>query len=129
MTDWLKKSSRTCDKKAAFPVAEQADKAAEKASRNTGRLIISYKCYNCGAWHIGHADESQQIVNKPIEPNPKLPAPVCIVCNATLSKDRRNLLKRLERNGIIASITCSSRCQRRNHRLKKRSCDPNPGPT
>jgi hypothetical protein len=117
MTDWLKKSSQTCDRKGAYPRAEQADKAAKKASRKTGRLIISYKCYNCGAWHIGHADRSQQIVNKPIEPKP--PAPDCIVCNATLSKRRRNLIDNLRKSGVVMSVTCCSRCQRRNHRLKR----------
>ena len=51
---WLERYHNSrCTRKGGFRTAEFADEMAEKASRKTGELIISYKCYDCGRWHIG----------------------------------------------------------------------------
>jgi hypothetical protein len=64
---WRNPARRRCDGKAAYPRLETAEMAARRDSLRTGDYIIAYKCYDCGKWHIGHADLSQYIVRDEIE--------------------------------------------------------------
>jgi hypothetical protein len=69
-----------CGRKRKYRRPKLADEAAQRASIKTGELIISYQCYECRQWHIGHADKSQILARtipwRPdlravLEPNPR----------------------------------------------------------
>ena len=103
MTKWLRKlHEKRCERKQALS-ADKADELAEKASRQTGALIISYKCYDCGKWHIGHADETQIAVRQ----KRRRPGwPRCAICNQRIPEAR---LMKAQRRGI-PTRTCSKKC-------------------
>jgi DNA-directed RNA polymerase subunit RPC12/RpoP len=112
MTDWLQRQhQKRCGDKAAYRTAELADKKAERVSRKTGELIISYQCIDCGRWHIGHADQTQHEIRH--APS-KL---ICVECGQPMSTER---LLDMQRNGI-ALVTCSARCSRRRARRGQRA--------
>jgi hypothetical protein len=54
--EWQNPALTRCDSKLAFRSLNQAAVQAERASNRTGELIIAYTCFDCGAFHIGHAD-------------------------------------------------------------------------
>jgi hypothetical protein len=53
-----------CDGKARYNSQDKAQKKARAASLRSGDLIIGYKCFDCGFYHIGHADLSQEMAFK-----------------------------------------------------------------
>lgn len=55
---------RRCEGNATYRNLTIAAENAQIASEKSGHLIIAYKCYDCGSFHIGHADKSQKIVNE-----------------------------------------------------------------
>ena len=109
MTDWIQKYSQArCGTKQAFRKASKADVAAMKASLKTSELIVSYQCYDCGRWHIGHADEAQLLARrKPVDP-------LCVICGKPISKNRR-------RRAGASTQVCSSECgKKKRHRAYKK---------
>jgi hypothetical protein len=101
MTDDLKKVHfRRCARKRGFRNPNIADELARRASLKTGELIISYQCYDCGKWHIGHADLSQILARIP--PN----GPICMICGQRIPDSR---IEKAERKGIVIQ-TCSKLC-------------------
>jgi hypothetical protein len=108
VTHWLKKHHRDrCARKEALPNAV-ADRLAQRASEKSGELIISYHCFDCGMWHIGHADESQIRAHKP-DTN-------CMYCHKPIPKER---LAKAERKGTRV-FTCSKKCGDKLETLRKR---------
>ncbi len=91
-----------CTRKRSYRKANLADAAAQRASTRTGELIISYQCYECLQWHIGHADKSQILART--SPG----CPTCEVCCQPIPFDR---LDKAKRKGISLT-TCSKACQR-----------------
>jgi hypothetical protein len=100
--EWQNPALRRCDSKLAFRSLNQAAVQAERASSRTGELIIAYTCFDCGAFHIGHADLSQQLAHTaPVEPG-------CRECNLPIPEAK----KRRARACSAKAIYCSDRCQR-----------------
>jgi hypothetical protein len=97
-----------CTRKGGLRTAEFADEMAEKASRKTGELIISYKCYDCGRWHIGHADKTQ-LAARNLKPGE--PLPFCTICDRLIPKHRHT-----SRSPVT---TCSKHCATELGRRKK----------
>ena len=99
-----------CEGKHAFTRVDVADREARRASLRTGELIISYKCCDCGKWHIGHADKSQVLSRRP------LGGPTCVICGSEIPQDKFELA----RNDGKEPSTCSNRChQEKRNRLKR----------
>jgi hypothetical protein len=91
-----------CTRKRSYRKATLADAAAQRASTRTGELIISYQCYECLQWHIGHADKSQILARtSPGRPN-------CEICTQPIPFDR---LDKAKKQGTPLT-TCSKACQR-----------------
>jgi hypothetical protein len=107
---------RRCDPKRAYRSSAQAEIAAENASRKTGELIIAYQCYDCSAFHIGHADLTQQIVRRPPDP-PFLPA-TCPGCKSPIPEQRRQAA--LETGS--STVYCSRKCQQKSSRKLRPRC-------
>lgn len=89
-----------------------------EASKRTGsKLIVSYLCPDCGAWHIGTADKAQIIVRQPPAPSrnpdpPKIPTLealplICPRCGNAIPEDRRQAA---EQSGT-PTVYCSRKCQ------------------
>ena len=112
MTDWIQFAhERRCEGKRAYRTAELADEAAEKASKKLGALILSYECCDCGLWHIGHADSSQEKAHRPVEQL------FCVACGEFISKRRHTQLVQ----GKVTVWTCGPRCTKRNSRRGRQS--------
>jgi len=104
MSTWLQTHHQNrCVGKKRFGKPEAADRAAERASRKTGDLIISYKCIDCGRWHIGHADPAQRAARN-LPPAPQ--KVFCVVCGERIPPGR---IARAQRHHEIVD-TCSKRC-------------------
>ncbi len=82
-----------------------ADRMAERASRRTGALIISYKCFDCGSWHIGHADQVQLAVRNMTSAW----LTFCSMCGRLIPAD---VLAKAEQEDRTIT-TCSRRCEHR----------------
>jgi hypothetical protein len=100
-----------CGRKRKYRRPKLADEAAQRASIKTGELIISYQCYECRQWHIGHADKSQILART--SPG----GPICELCWNRIPVER---LDKGRRKGTQIT-TCSKRCQRE---LDARSAPP-----
>jgi len=109
MKNWIRKYAEArCGTKRAFRKPAKADEAAMKASLKTGELIISYQCYDCERWHIGHADETQVLARR------QALNPLCIICGKEISEIRRT---RARSSGNTTDV-CSSHCA---HQKKRRA--------
>jgi hypothetical protein len=122
MTDWLAEHHQNrCEGKKPYRTGEVADRKAESASRKTGHLILSYKCPDCGFWHIGHADWAQARVRN-IEQSSNLR--FCIVCKRPIPQDR---IERAVACGGVTT-TCSRQCakaaQKRRQHLRRQRKPP-----
>jgi hypothetical protein len=91
-----------CGRKRKYRKPKLADAAAQQASLTTGELIISYQCYECRQWHIGHADRSQILART--SPG----CPICEICSNPIPLERLDKGQRLGK----PITTCSKRCQR-----------------
>src|SRR5207302_8076086 len=90
-----------CERKRAYRDPRLADKLAQRATRKAGQLVISYQCYECGMWHIGHADVAEVLAR--LSPG----RPICEICGRIIEVTR---LDKARRNGTRIP-TCSKRCQ------------------
>ena len=110
--DWLKKAHEArCEGKQAFRSAQLADKLAAKASNKLGELVISYECCDCGWWHIGHADPTQQKTHRPIEQM------FCGTCKKFIPEQRWKVLH----DSGATNFTCSKQCSKRLSRLNAKA--------
>jgi hypothetical protein len=107
MSWWLKSHHARCEHKQGFEYPSVADRLAKEASQKTGELIISYRCFDCGLWHIGHADESQLRVRLPLD------QALCVVCGSVIPEAR---LRKAKRYGTTTR-TCKPGCT---HQLKRK---------
>jgi hypothetical protein len=106
MSGWLKRHHYgRCARKARYKSAEVADRRAEHASRHTGELIISYKCFDCGKWHIGHADQTQIAARNLTSGS----LTFCSICGRLIPAD---LIEQAKQEGRTLT-TCSQRCERK----------------
>jgi len=126
MSLWRNKAHDSrCEGKHAFKRAEAAEQSAHQASLRTGQLIISYKCYDCGFWHIGHADQSQVLANHPRgNTSETLPAqgpdkPLCLVCGNEIPMDRISRARECDSDTAVCSDACAR--VRRNRRNREKS--------
>jgi hypothetical protein len=100
--EWQNPALTRCDSKRAYRSLKQAAVQAELASNRTGELIIAYTCFDCGVFHIGHADLSQYLANV------ALVDPGCRECNLPIPEAK----KRRARACSAKAIYCSDRCQK-----------------
>jgi hypothetical protein len=100
--EWKNPALKRCDSKLAYRSLNLAAARAEQASNRTGELIIAYTCFDCGVFHIGHADLSQQLAHS------VLLEPGCRQCGQTIPEAK----KRQARAYSSKPIYCSTRCQK-----------------
>lgn len=107
-----------CERKIRYSSFKKATLMAEKASIKTGDLIISYECFDCLGFHIGHADESQKIARINHENKP------CLGCHEHISQSRYLAmnLKGWNPSGVLyCSRLCKLTAKRERYRLRKES--------
>ena len=86
---------------------------AGQMSRQTGELIIAYKCYDCPKWHIGHADRTQLIIRNMAGSGLSF----CEICDRPIPIE---VIDEAGRKNLSLTI-CSSRCQRKAERHRRAS--------
>jgi hypothetical protein len=114
---WSNPALRRCDRKCVYRSFARAEIAAEKASHKTGELILAYQCYDCSAFHIGHADESQKIVRRPPDP-PSLPV-TCPRCKGPIPEHRRLAASQTGSSTVYCSRKCQQKWSRKLRHLRK----------
>jgi hypothetical protein len=108
---WNNPAERRCNSKAGYPNMTIAEKRAAKATAKADELIIAYKCFDCGMFHIGHADESQKIAR---QINVRPAGPKCVLCGAVM------YVKTDVFDPYPAGQTCGTkRCKRRRQRRRQ----------
>ena len=116
--EWENPALRRCDCKKVFRTIKQAERSARRLSMRLGDLLIAYHCYDCGKFHVGHADQSQWIV----QAAPANEVRVCCAnCKGPISAERKEMVAAC--GG--AETCCSSRCsakwaRKRRHAKRKR---------
>jgi hypothetical protein len=131
---WTSAAPWRCHGKKRYQSFEQATRAAERRSKATGDLIISYQCPDCLFFHIGHADRTQilarqsdsdsarpsKLLDLPFEaiaraelgaksePDTQTSTARCLVCGYAIPKERVEAAMR-SGNGVRY---CTSRCAR-----------------
>jgi len=100
---------RRCDQKRAYSSMKVAEVQACKATSRTRELIIAYECPDCGQFHIGHADRSQQLARMPRTPS------LCKFCKMVPIPEWK---KQKAANYNSVALYCSDACQR--HASKNR---------
>src|SRR6266478_2095884 len=92
----------------------------EGASLRTGDLIVAYECYDCGKFHIGHADQSQKIVREvavsSVNSN-------CRRCNAPISDERRYQAAESGNSTVYCSRKCQDKWGKKKRQAKKLASD------
>jgi len=114
---WHYPSRSRCDKKAAYPSMKIAESKARESTKRASQLIIAYKCFDCSAFHIGHADSSQKLAR--IKKAKSLPT--CDLCGAIISK-RIGKFIRTPLGFACGTKNCRRRCAA--IRLAARQADP-----
>jgi hypothetical protein len=126
MTPWRNKAHEArCEGKHGFKKAEVAEQSAHTASLRTGQLIISYRCYDCGLWHIGHADQSQNQAHQTktgidqqsvVGQGPD--KPLCVVCGNEIPMVRISRARECDSDTPVCSEACAK--ARRNRKIRKK---------
>jgi hypothetical protein len=111
-----------CTRKRRYRKANLADAAAQRASIRTGELIISYQCYECLQWHIGHADKSQILART--SPG----RPICEICAEPTPFDRLDKAKRQGRPLTTCSQVCRRELAWRTEQQLQPAASPSPDP-
>lgn len=115
---------KRCARKRYYQHAEPADCAAQRASKRSGELILSYKCYDCGGWHIGHADAAQ------IAAREAMSKPICAICEKPIPEARLAKAAHYKTRTTTCSPPCARRlaAQRRATADKDRDAGPKGSP-
>ena len=111
-----KKHFIRCARKIRYRTGERADAAAQRASEKSGELIISYQCFDCGGWHIGHADASQIAARQPVKP-------LCVICQQPIPDRRRELARRAGNFTTTCSLPCAKRLTNQRRKAARASRD------
>jgi hypothetical protein len=113
---WRNPAIRRCNRKIAYSSWHKAEERAEKASLRTGDLIIAYQCYDCGKFHIGHADQSQKIVR---EVSVSSVNSNCPRCTAPISDERRYRAAESGNTTVFCSGKCRDKWAKKRRQAKK----------
>lgn len=99
---------------------QRAIKAAEEISLRSREHLIAYQCFDCGAWHVGHADGIQRkLLGQDWRSLPKAPkAPPYPVTGRCAAPDCGADIRGLMKMGTPMKY-CSKACRRRAVRKRK----------
>jgi hypothetical protein len=118
--EWRNPAFRRCYRKIAYGSWRRAEEKAEKASLKTGDLIVAYECFDCGKFHIGHADLSQKIVR---EVSVSSVNSNCPRCTAPISAKRRYKAAESGNTTVYCSAKCQIKWGKKKRQAKKLASD------
>jgi hypothetical protein len=107
--EWSNPAIKRCIGKQAYRGIRIAEKVAQRDSLRTGELIIAYQCFDCGRFHVGHADRCQHIVRQQVERRGYSLPTACPHCGGPISEERRIAA----RESGNRNVYCSKKCQRK----------------
>jgi hypothetical protein len=104
MLDYM--AFRRCDSKATYRNGKIAATVARKVSQRIGELVIAYECFECGCWHIGHADQAQLNARTPVS------KASCRVCWQPIPEHKVEQAKYCKTKPLYCSKSCSKRARK-----------------
>jgi len=102
---WENPAVARCYGKQAYRKMTTAEEVAQRDSKRLGTLVVAYECYDCGDFHVGHADLSQRLARQNLDKN-GLPT-VCPYCSEPIPEERRQCAWESRSRNVY----CSKRCQ------------------
>jgi hypothetical protein len=113
-------TARRCDGKRAYRTVEYASKVAKGDSERSGDYIVAYFCYDCGLWHVGHADLTQKIIAE--QEFDKLHPTVTVI---PVGEDGRVCQNPECSNGVPekGTVFCTKNCRKRARMLRKQEAE------
>jgi hypothetical protein len=111
--EWKNPAINRCFGKQAYRHITVAEKVAHRDSDRTGDLIIAYKCYDCGHYHVGHADRSQHIVREEVERHGFSLPKICPHCGGAIPEARRIAAWESGNRNVYCSNKCRDKCGRK----------------
>ena len=119
MIEWRNPALARCYGKSAFPNFAIAEKVAQRDSEKAGELIIAYQCYDCGRFHVGHADLSQILARQePIKGLIELPTE-CPRCGQPVPEERRIAATESGNSNVYCSKKCGQKFSRSQRHARK----------
>jgi len=116
---WKNPAYWRCHGKRKFSAISSAEKVAAQDSAHTGELIIAYKCYDCGLFHVGHADLSQRIAHeRSLCQGHSLPT-ICPHCGKSISEERRVAARESGNQNVYCSTKCSEKGRKKARHIRK----------
>jgi hypothetical protein len=106
---WSNPAVKRCLGKQAYRRITIAEKVAQRDSERTGELIIAYQCFDCGRFHVGHADHSQKIVRQEVERRGFSLPKSCPHCGGPIPEERRLAAWECGNRNVY----CSTKCQQK----------------
>jgi hypothetical protein len=110
--EWKNPAIKRCLGKQPYKTITMAEKVAQRDSSRTGDLIIAYQCFDCGRFHVGHADRSQLIVRQQVERRGFSLPKDFPHCGGPIAEQRR--IAAWESGN--SAVFCSKKCQRKGSR-------------
>jgi hypothetical protein len=114
--EWRNPAVRRCLGKQAYRRIKIAEKVAHRVSEQKGELLIAYECFDCGRFHVGHADRSQQIVREEAERSWFSLPTNCPHCGGPIPEERRVAA----RESGNRNVYCSTKCQQKGGKKARR---------
>lgn len=112
---WKNPALGRCDRKRVYLTMARAERVAERQSLQSGELLLAYPCFDCGRFHVGHADLSQQIIRQ--EPVKALNV-CCPRCQKPVPEERRAAATA----SGAAVVYCTRRCGERYRKAIRHAC-------
>lgn len=94
-----------CHGKQAHRSMYVAESIAQRYSLKQNELLIAYECFDCGYFHLGHADQAQLIVRQTRE----LVGVCCPRCKGDVPEERRIAAA----SNRSPTVYCSKKCKQK----------------
>ena len=119
---WRNPGWRRCDSKIGYRYSVSAEKVARRMSIKSGELLVAYRCFDCGSFHVGHGDLAQILVRqeRDLPRPPTLPA-TCPRCDQCIPDERRVAALAAGTKTVYCSKDCQKKHSRKLRREKRRT--------
>jgi hypothetical protein len=113
---WRNPADSRCNRKKVYRTIRQAEVVAQRQSLQQNELLIAYECFDCGSFHVGHADLSQQIVRQQQED--RSVNIYCPRCQALVPERRRVLAAKSGTRTAYCTKKCKDKADKARQRKK-----------
>lgn len=119
---WSNPGCRRCEGKIGYRYSVSAEKVARRMSIKSGELLVAYRCFDCGSFHVGHGDLAQVLVRQERDPpRPQTLPATCPRCDQPIPDERRVAALAAGTKSVYCSQACQKRHSRHLRREKRRT--------